>query len=725
MFINAIRFSKKPHTPIWVCIQGEAKRRKFGIMRGHMFLPCLLLAALLTNCADVAKHVFSRQTGDRFDLIGHVIVRDNNNDPILNIADSTGGTRVMGVRHVRMPLPFKSGDTIRVTGIIDVPPDMRTHLPCAICRSADLVTSGEPQPPISVSASDILSGRYDCRLVRIKGRIRQVVRDEIDARCIYVQILVDDSLVYLTVNGDASCETTLRSMIDAEIEAVGFCQPSSYMRRRFIGYTINITGLKDISILTPAPMDPYDVPSFDVNMVADAPTINRLGRRRISGTVLASCANRRVILQTDRGDILDLHLFDEPVPPCGRRIEAVGIPEADYYQINLGDAMWREAPGKPRQADRAQDVSIEQLLTDGKGHEQISPSFHGKVIRTSGTIIDMPPPESGRNFAILKDKGGTILLDISYARQVLTDVSIGCQIGASGVCIVNRDSSMPPQQRFQRVNGITLVVRDPRDVQVIARPPWWTPKRMLIVVGVLLLSVLAFVIWNRLLQRVVERKSRQLMREHIAHVKTSLRIDERTHLAVELHDSLSQNLSGVACQIAATKGTLPPGADNTARYLSTAERMLLSCRTELRRCLWDLRENALEEKDFAEAIRKTLAPVAEDRQFTVSFNVPRFRLDDTIAHAILCIIRELVANAVHHGKADRVRIVGELLANTVVFSVCDDGCGFDPDNAVGAAEGHFGIEGIRERIKRLNGTFTIASEAGNGCEAKASIPIKN
>ena len=126
------------------------------------------------------------------------------------------------------------------------------------------------------------------------------------------------------------------------------------------------------------------------------------------------------------------------------------------------------------------------------------------------------------------------------------------------------------------------------------------------VVCVLLLAVIAFVIWNRLLQRVIERKSRQLMREQLAHAKASFRIEERTHLAVELHDSLSQNLSGVACQIAATKGTLPAGADRTTRYLATAERMLLSCRTELRRCLWDLRENALEEtpKRYARPLRR-------------------------------------------------------------------------------------------------------------------------
>ena len=691
-----------------------------------MFSSCLLLATLLTNCAEVANCVFARQTGKDFALTGQVRVIDNNNDPILNITDTSGSTRVMGVRHVIMPLPFKSGDTIHVTGIIDVPPDKPTHLPCAICRSADFVATGEPSPPAKVSTSDILSGHHDCGLVRFNGRIRRIIQDEIDTKCIYMQILDADDIVYLTIRirDDPSLETKLRNLVDAEVEAVGICQPSAYDRRRFIGYIVVVSNLKDITVLKPAPDNPYSVPLLDVNMVTDVSAINRLGRRRIVGTVLARCSGGRVILKTDGGHIHDVHLLDGPVPSCGTRIEAVGLPEADYYQVNLVDAAWRKAPGARISACPPVDVTLERMLTDGKGHDQINPSFHGNVIRTTGTLIDIPTRESGRDFAILKDKGGTILLDIASARQLLDTVSVGCRIRATGVCTVNRESSMA-LQRFQHVNGITLVVRSPDDIEVLERPPWWTPVRLMAVVGVLLLAVVGFFIWNRLLQRVIDRKSRQLMREQLSHIKASLRIDERTHLAVELHDSLSQNLSGVACQIAATKGTLPAGADETARYLSTAERMLLSCRTELRRCLWDLRENALEEKDFAEAIRKTLAPVVDKSVFSVQFNVPRTRLDDTTAHAILCIVRELVTNAIRHGKAQNVRICGELQDGQLAFSISDDGSGFDPDSAAGANEGHFGLEGIHERIKRLGGKFTLKSSPGNGCTATATIPATN
>ena len=65
-------------------------------------------------------------------------------------------------------------------------------------------------------------------------------------------------------------------------------------------------------------------------------------------------------------------------------------------------------------------------------------------------------------------------------------------------------------------------------------------------------------------------------------------IDERTRLAVDIHDSLSQTLTGVSFQIDAAEKTV--GADDAAArgFLVVARQTLVSCREELRRCLWDL-----------------------------------------------------------------------------------------------------------------------------------------
>ena len=69
----------------------------------------LILATLLTNCADVTSSAIAQRIGDTFDVTGQVLVCDNSGDPILHVADKTGSVQIMGVRHVATPLPFKSG----------------------------------------------------------------------------------------------------------------------------------------------------------------------------------------------------------------------------------------------------------------------------------------------------------------------------------------------------------------------------------------------------------------------------------------------------------------------------------------------------------------------------------------------------------------------------------------------------------------------------------------
>ena len=151
--------------------------------------------------------------------------------------------------------------------------------------------------------------------------------------------------------------------------------------------------------------------------------------------------------------------------------------------------------------------------------------------------------------------------------------------------------------------------------------------------------------------------------------------------------------------------------------------MLNSCRTELRQCLFDLRSDTLEEQDFSIAIRKTLDQLETSASIAIRFNVPRQRLKDTTAHAILAIVRELTGNAIRHGGATDVRIAGCIDPGRILFSVKDNGCGFDPEKCDGPIQGHFGLEGIRNRLEKLDGTFTIDSKPGDGTKATISIPL--
>jgi signal transduction histidine kinase len=70
-----------------------------------------------------------------------------------------------------------------------------------------------------------------------------------------------------------------------------------------------------------------------------------------------------------------------------------------------------------------------------------------------------------------------------------------------------------------------------------------------------------------------------------------------------------------------------------------------------------------------------------------------------------------------------VRIAGCLDGRRIAFSVRDDGRGFDPSKCDGPLQGHFGLSGVRTRVKRMNGTLEIKSAPGKGTNVKVTICI--
>ena len=237
--------------------------------------------------------------------------------------------------------------------------------------------------------------------------------------------------------------------------------------------------------------------------------------------------------------------------------------------------------------------------------------------------------------------------------------------------------------------------------------------------GVLVL----FLIWNASLRVLVERRGRELARKQVEAAHAKFKAIERMRLATELHDSVVQNLTGAALEIRAAQAALPAASEDSAPHLDIALKTINSSRAELRNCIWDLRNQALEKNDIDEAIRITLQPHIVDAKLHVRFNVPRRKIPDNAFHNILCIIRELVVNAVRHGHATTLKVAGTIDGDRLLFSVADDGCGFDPATRPGMEQGHFGLEGVMERVKALDGTADITSAPGKGTRIAINTPL--
>ena len=672
-------------------------------------------ACALTNAIDVTSAVHQSAKGEPFDLYGMISPYVPNHSCFL-ITDASGSTRIeyQGSANTSQ---LQCGDVVHAIGLINPDP---SGISIAICSQLVVSAHGNPPTVAEATLSEIKNGKYDNLPVKVQGTIKEVFRDDIDPSWYYLVLTDDDKSIYLTLHASYANLETIQKMTGAFVAVSGLCSPWDYGYRVTLGRIINLLDFKAIEVLRPAPSNPFDVPEVVTIRFPNPEDIPPLERRRISGKVIAVWRGNRILVKGNNGDVHTVELSDGPVPEYGAMVEAAGLLKTDLYRMNLSDAIWRRIDIAAAKDDAVEEVG--SILRDAKGSTRIIPTVHGRTFRIRGTVQDRPSSDIQYALITLKCGKETIPVDVSDNRSVLDGISMGCVLEVTGTCIVECEN-WHSYSTFPHITGITLVVRQPSDVKVVSRPPWWTPGRLIAMIGILIMVIIGIFLWNRMLHRIIEKRGRQLFKEQVARIGSELRIDERTRLAIELHDSLAQTLTGIALEINAANRTADTDLAKTHEHLNIASTSLKSCRNELRYCLWDLRNSALEKPNMDEAIRHTLAPHLGDASLYVRFNVPRERISDKTAHAIMRIVRELSVNAVRHGAATSIWVAGSVDGDKLLFSVRDNGSGFDPNSCPSAEQGHFGLTGIRERVDVFEGEMKIASKIGRGTKITIMLNI--
>jgi len=565
-----------------------------------------------------------------------------------------------------------------------------------------------------VDAAEIARGTLRDKDVCVSGVVSSVFRDDVDSQWNWIILRTPSGKICAA--GNESCHPLARigELRDAEVVLYGRVSVFGTWRR-FLGFDLMLAE-NGVRIVKPPPRDPFAVPDF-----AD---IRTLHRQRETGVVLAVGAER-IFIRTEHGGFLPVKpVAGTPPPEVGKRITVAGFAEPDQNNPQFVEAVLRCEPGPLVPPDAAADVDPERLFTDVMGREQANPSYYGKIIRLRGVVANMPANVDVSGKLQLACGKQMVAVDVSRLRGALPpEIRTGYGLEISGVCFAEFESDTTTIV-FPRFKGFTIILRSSADIRIVARPPWWTPGRLGWVIGVLLGIIAAILCWNRALNVLSKRRGRELYDERITSARAELKVEERTRLAVELHDALSQTLTGVSLQLdAATRSGERNGRTSGTenRFLETARALLDACRRELGCCLWDLRSRTFEEKDMTEAVSRAVALYADTANVAVRFNVPRESLSESTTHVLLKTIRELVANAVRHAKASHVKVTGEFRNGVVRFSVRDNGEGFDPAVAPGPAQGHFGLQGIRERLDGLDGKMTVESAPGTGTKITVSF----
>lgn len=670
----------------------------------------------LRTAREVARTLVTDMRSDiPFELTGTVSFAGPIWPSELAIEDSSGSILLHTSREIGIPLSV--GDLVHVTG------KTQLHISGVVLAQIDSIEhigKSTPPPVRPVSAQEFASGKFDFALVRFEGILSDLFRDEIDTDFVFAAITEGENTIYAAFWTSSAEVLPLKGLVGEHVSVVGICQPNDTGERRMMRRILMLSELKDIAPTDSRHTDLFAVPEMPECFSAASANTLLPTRHKITGRIIAIWKKNNMLLRTAQGEVSKIELLAASTNRCGDSVEASGFIRTDLYRLNLTHAVTRPSSVRLPPEPAPTILPADGLRINFNEKPGINTRLHGRTVTLICTVLNLPPQIPG---TLIADAGGTLVtIDASNEPESLQGVTANCRIACTGVLILETQN-WHHGASFPHIEGITLVPRTGKDIAIIAFPPWWTPARFWAAVGILVTILICVFIWNIALRRRAERRGRELAAEQLAHVTSELKVNERTRLAVELHDALSQTLTGVSMQIDTAAGFAEGKVPMISKCLAIASRTIDACRMELRNTLWDLRSAALDEPSMDAAIRKTLCQNLAGIDLSVRFNVPRETFSDNTAHAILKIIRELAANALRHGHATSLKIAGTIDDGKLLFSVRDNGCGFDPDLAPGIAQGHFGLQGIAERLERLNGEMKIESAPGKGAKVTVSLPI--
>ena len=679
-------------------------------------LGIFLAAATINTAAELARATERFEPADRrFDIVVQITQTPYDDRGLFFATDKTGSIKLNSFpgdsSHLRPGDVFRlKGHTCRLANRIGL-----IHVGC---DEAEFIRHESAPSPLKVSAHDFLEGKHLFEYVSIDGVMNSVFRDEIDPDFIYFIFTCGDKRVFAEVKTNADVEKVSARLLGAHVTVTGCCSRDADSRL-YCDYFLSLNNIDSILVHERHRDAPFSARDISDTATLTPQAISTLGRRRATGTVVATWAKDKFLLKTAREETITVTLAEGVLPKPGASIDVSGYPETDLYSINLARAVWRPSNTAPTPPGEAVPSSPTMLTTDANGRPCLNVFMHAKRIVMEGEVKRIRRGRNNEFLFALEDKAASIDVIVTD-EHAAAGIEEGCRLSATGICVMEKET-WRPNAIIPRITDIFLVVNESDGMRIVSRPSWWTPARLLFIIIALVAALLVIFTWNIILRTLVTRRSRQLLRAEISKADAQLRIDERTRLAAELHDSIAQTLSGVSLQIDAAERLVDGDRKSLASRLHFASGALKSCRAELRNCLWDLRNQALDEPDMDEAIRQTIAPLIDSANISVNFVVRRNLISDNTAHAILHIVRELVSNAIHHGMAKKITIEGCLDAGHIRFSVQDDGCGFDPDSVPSVRQGHFGLAGIRERIRKLNGTLSIETAPPHGARITVSI----
>jgi signal transduction histidine kinase len=391
-------------------------------------------------------------------------------------------------------------------------------------------------------------------------------------------------------------------------------------------------------------------------------------------------------------------------------------------------------------------------LIEAVGYPELSgaaPVLRGAVARKTGhAALPEPRPLSPNDLIRANLDSSRVRIDglLTGMKQTRTNVVLEMQAGPwRFLGRLNRVGTEPSLQLGSRLEltgvycaqggyqalgadfaPLDLLISQAADIRVLSRPPWWTLRRLLVIVAVLACVVAVMILWITQLRRQVEERTAELekqieRRQQVEHQRSMEQ--ERARIARDLHDQLGSDIATVSMLAARAQfGSAPD--EKRSLYLDQVRSKAREMVAGLDEIVWAMNpvndSLASLEGYLGRYAGRFLGLANIAWHFQAPPGTTHCPVDSRQRYQLLLAYKEALTNVVRHSGATEVQLRLEVENSALLLTVADNGRGLRANERSGDTNG---VANMRERIEKLRGRFEIVSEPGSGTTVKFAVPL--
>ncbi len=406
-------------------------------------------------------------------------------DADLFVQDATGGQWVQWTPDLPKLVPGQVIDLQGVTTQADFTPDIASP-------RWTVVASGHTPKPRHVTFEQMASTAFDSQRVELEGVVRSAELD----KAAHLRLIVETPGGHVTVRiiNDSALGSGL---VDSHVRIRGSCGALFNKKNQITGVMVFVPSMRDIQIIEAGPADPFALPARPLGeLQAFSFTGLSTHRVKVSGIVTAQFEGNTFYI-ADQSDSAYVESSQAVSLKPGDRVEVVGFPGFVDSRPVLQDAIYRGiGTGMP---PAPVPIQADQVLPNDQ-HDSALVTLQGRL-----TALMMPPNQQ----VLTLNRAKTTFSAIGHEMRsdAWSNLREGSMVSVTGICVIERDAAGNPQSFKVRLRSL-------RDVVVLESPSWWTPDRVLSLLGLAVLVVALVSAWVMVLRRRVRSQTGELKKKN-------------------------------------------------------------------------------------------------------------------------------------------------------------------------------------------------------------------